>query len=96
MDSQMIPAPTQLKTAPQLASLGVLSQAIDGAIGALQAAYPALYLDDDDLDTNYPADPTILAAAERIIFRAEALGGSINWYWSEITPKKPRPSPFER
>lgn len=95
MGSQ-IPAPTQLRTAPQLASLGVLSEAIDGAIHALQAAYPELHLDDYELEPSYMADPALIAAAERIIFRAESLGGSINWYWSEITPKKPRPSPFER
>ena len=94
MESQ-IPGPAQLRTTPQLASLGVLSEAIDGAIHALQAAYPELYLDDDDLEISHLADPSLLAAAERIVFCAEALGGSVNWYWSETIPKKPRPSPFE-
>ena len=95
MDSQ-IPGPAQLRTTPQLASLGVLSEAIAGAIHALQAAYPELYLDDDDLEISHLADRSLLAAAESIVFCAEALGGSVNWYWSETIPQKPRPSPFER
>ncbi len=89
-----IPPPEQLRAAPALAALGVLSEALDWAIGALQAVYPELYYDDDEMSLPL-ADPDLLAAAERIIWRAEDLGSSVSWYWSATTPRKPKPSPFE-
>lgn len=89
-------APQQLKKMPVLAALGVLSKAIGSAIAALQAVYPELYLDEDDLEPSSWAEPGLLAAAERIVDRAEAVGWAVNWYCSEILPKPPAPSPFDR
>ena len=90
-----IPPPEQLRAAPELASLRVLSEALDAATGALQAAFPELCCDDDDFSRPL-ADPDLLAAAERILWCAEDLSASVSCYWSATMPREPEPSPFER